>query len=330
MAEPFQVGATEVSVGLSIGIASSRSDSTADSLLNAADTEMYVAKRQRARRRGAVATRPAPPPRRRPRCRRLRADETSAWLWSIVESSNDAIFSTNSDGLVTTWNGAAADLYDYTDAEIVGRHFSTVVPPARADAAHEIFRSVLRGETVKNFDTLGRRSNGAELHVAVSVSPIRAASGSIVGASTIVRDITERAELLECIEADRRRLADAQASASLGSFELDLDTGQISRSDEFLRIVGIEPDDCSGVDLDRVHPDDRDRCRELVDQILAGRSNAECTHRIVRPDGVVRWVITRTERSATPVRESWPGRCSTSRSATKPSSRSPIKRRMIP
>ncbi len=297
MAEPFQVGATEVSIGISIGIASSRSDSTADSLLNAADTEMYVAKR-RTRRHGAVAARTGRPTSSSPHVMtQLRGDETSAWLWSIVESSNDAIFSTNHDGLITTWNRAAADLYGFTDAEIVGRHFSAVVPPERADAAKEIFRSVLHGETVENFDSLGRRSDGGELHVSVSVSPIRAAGGAIVGTSTIVRDVTERVELLQRIETDRRRLADAQASASLGSFELDLDTGQISRSDEFLRIVGIKSNDSSGVDLDRVHPDDRIMCREFVDQILAGQLESECTHRIVRPDGVVRWVITRTQRT---------------------------------
>ena len=224
-------------------------------------------------------------------------DETSAWLWSIVESSNGAIFSTNQDGLITTWNRAAADLYGYTDTEIIGRPFITVVPPARAEVAHTIFRSVLRGETIKNFDTLGQRSDCGTLHVSVSVSPIRAADGAIVGASIIARDVTERVELLQRIETDRRRLADAQASASLGSFELDLDTGHISRSDEFLRIVGIESDDVSGVDLDRVHPEDRAMCRQFVDQIVAGRSEAECTHRIVRPDGVVRWVVTRTLRA---------------------------------
>ena len=224
-------------------------------------------------------------------------EETSAWLWSIVESSNDAIFSTNQDGLITTWNRAAADLYGYTDTEIIGRPFITVVPPARAEVAHVIFQSVLRGETIKNFDTLGQRSDGGTLYVSVSVSPIRAADGAIVGASTIARDVTERVELLQRIETDRRRLADAQASASLGSFELDLDTGHISRSEEFLRIVGIESDDGSGVELDRVHPEDRAMCRQFVDQIVAGRREAECTHRIVRPDGVVRWVVTRTLRA---------------------------------
>ena len=219
-------------------------------------------------------------------------------MWSIVESSNDAIFSTDRAGLITSWNRAAAELYGYTEAEIVGRHFSTRgAAGSRADTAHEIFRSVLRGETVKHFDTLGRRSDGAELHVAVSVSPIRAASGSIVGTSTIARNVSERVELLQCIEADRRRLAVAQASASLGSFELDLDTGQVSPigrvpADRRHRSRATAPASTSTASIRTIATGAGSSSSRF--SLVAATS--ECTHRIVRPDGVVRWVITRTER----------------------------------
>ncbi len=86
-----------------------------------------------------------------------------------------------------------------------------------------------------------RRADGTDFHVSMSMSPLRDASGAVIGASTIARDISERVELTRQVEEDRRRLADAQASAMLGSFEIDLATGEVARSDELNRILGCEP-----------------------------------------------------------------------------------------
>ena len=180
---------------------------------------------------------------------RRRTEEATALLSAIVESSRDAIFSANSAGILMTWNGGASDLFGDTGAEMIGRHLSSVLPIGRDDDVRHVFTSALRGDTVDHVDTRGQRADGTDVHVAISVSPIRSRSGEIIGTSTIARDVTERVVFLEQIEADRRRLAVAQASARLGSFEIDLDTGLVSRSDELCRILGVEPGTSTGIEL---------------------------------------------------------------------------------
>jgi len=226
---------------------------------------------------------------------RLEAAATTARLASIVESSGDAIYSWDVGGTVISWNRGAETLLGYTESEVVGRHVSVLFPEDLAGQMEQIFSAVLAGETVKHDDTRRVTSDGRELRVSLTASPVRGQDGSIVGASVIARDITERAELLQSIDEERRRLGDAQRSAHLGNFEIDRLTGESHRSEEMLRILGIGPGDMDrGVDFQFVHPEDAPRVREVFEAALAGERNLEITHRIVRPDGEIRWVVSRT------------------------------------
>jgi diguanylate cyclase (GGDEF)-like protein/PAS domain S-box-containing protein len=109
-----------------------------------------------------------------------------------------------------------------------------------------------------------------------------------------LRDVTERVDMLQRIELDRRRLADAQAAARLGSFEIDLRTGDISRSDELCRILGLPVGSAANWSgLDTIHPDDRHKLTEMLGEAVAGRDRGELEYRIVRPSGEVRWVLTK-------------------------------------
>ena len=121
--------------------------------------------------------------------------------------------------------------------------------------------------------------------------------GVRVGTIGVASDISERlrieeetALLLNRIEVDRRRLADAQSSAKLGSFEVNLDTGEITRSDELSRILGHEPGMEMAGEFDHIHPDDRFQLAQMLTKAAAGRDEGEIIYRIVRPDGEVRWV----------------------------------------
>ena len=220
-----------------------------------------------------------------------------------MESSRDAIFSANGAGIIDTWNGGAAHLFGYGASEMLGRHLSVVLPIGADDVVDAVFQQALRGECVDSVDACGRRADGSDLEVSISVSTIRAKSGVITGTSTIARDVTERVQLLQRIEVDRRRLAAAQASAKLGSFELDLETGEVTRSDEMCRILGLEPGTSAGFDFDTVHPDDREQLRQRIGEAAAGRAEVELTYRIVRPDGEVRWVLSQATAIRGPGRD---------------------------
>ena len=123
---------------------------------------------------------------------RKRALETAARLAAIVESSDDAIVSKSLDGTVLTWNGAAERMYGYTREEMVGRSIYELIPEELKPEEHRILERVGRGEHVAHYETLRRRRNGSKVAISLSLSPIRDASGIIVAASSVQRDMSER------------------------------------------------------------------------------------------------------------------------------------------
>jgi PAS domain S-box-containing protein len=123
---------------------------------------------------------------------RKRAEENVAHLAAIVESSDDAIIGKTLDGEITTWNRAAEEIYGYTAEEVIGQSISLLAPHDRHDEVPAIIQRISCGEDVKHYETLRRRKDGRNIDVSLTVSAIRDASGKIIGASTIARDITER------------------------------------------------------------------------------------------------------------------------------------------
>lgn len=120
---------------------------------------------------------------------RLRDSELLA---AIVENSDDAILTKDLDGIITSWNRAAERLFGYTADEIIGRSILTLIPADRQDEEHSIIGRIRRGEPIEHFETVRLRKDGSPIHLSISVSPLRAEDGEIIGASKIARDITER------------------------------------------------------------------------------------------------------------------------------------------
>jgi PAS domain S-box-containing protein len=116
-------------------------------------------------------------------------------LAAIVESSADAIISKTLDGIITSWNPAAEKMFGYPAAEIIGQPLLLLLPPERAQEEAEILAGFVRGEMVRHFETVRLRKGGQRFDVAVTISPLKDAVGQIVGASKIVRDITELKKL---------------------------------------------------------------------------------------------------------------------------------------
>lgn len=133
---------------------------------------------------------------------------TQAFLAAIVESSDDAIYGKELDGTILSWNPAAERIFGYSAAEIIGRPVSILVPPNRADEVLQILERVRRGERVDHFETVRAKKNGDVFDVAVTVSPIRDASGTIVGASTSARDITEQKQLRDALAKRAQEILD--------------------------------------------------------------------------------------------------------------------------
>jgi PAS domain S-box-containing protein len=120
-------------------------------------------------------------------------------LAAIVESSDDAIYSKNLDGIITTWNKGAEQLYGYTPAEVVGRSVSLIVPPEHREELHNLLQNVRRGERVEPHETVRMRKDGWRVHVTIALALVKDERGEITGSSVVAHDITRRKQAEEKI-----------------------------------------------------------------------------------------------------------------------------------
>ena len=130
-------------------------------------------------------------------------------LAAIVESSDDAIMSKDLNGIIQTWNAGAEKLYGYTAQEAIGQSVTMLFPPDRLDEETDILERIRRGERINNYETIRRCKDGALRNISLTISPIIGAQGQIIGASKIVRDISERKRA----EAEREKLLVSELEA---------------------------------------------------------------------------------------------------------------------
>ncbi len=121
-----------------------------------------------------------------------RPEQQAAWLAELVSSSNDAIIGKNLKGIVTSWNRGAQRLFGYRADEAIGRSILFIIPPDHQPEEKSILARIAAGKHVNHYETVRRCKNGRRIEVSITVSPIKDATGRIIGASKIARDISER------------------------------------------------------------------------------------------------------------------------------------------
>jgi two-component system, cell cycle sensor histidine kinase and response regulator CckA len=131
-------------------------------------------------------------------------EQAISQLSALVESSDDAIISKNLDGIILTWNTAAERIYGYKDLEVKWRPMTILIPPDRPNEEMEILERLKRGERVDHLETVRVRKDGKPIDVFLTISPIRNATGEIIGASHIARDITERKRFQSQLQQKQR------------------------------------------------------------------------------------------------------------------------------
>jgi PAS domain S-box-containing protein len=147
---------------------------------------------------------------------------TARLLASIIESSDDAIVSKSLDGTIQSWNAAAERLFGYTAEQAVGRHISLVIPPDRIAEEDHIVASLKAGQRIEHFETERLRSDGRRILVSLTISPIKDDDGRVVGASKIVRDVTEQRH-----GEQRERLLLSDAAAANAKFRAFFEQGAL-------------------------------------------------------------------------------------------------------
>lgn len=207
---------------------------------------------------------------------------------AIVNASHDAIWSWNTESLITSWNAEAERLFGYSASEMVGQSLLTIIPEDRLQRSQDAIVKLLRGEFYGQYETVRLRKDGVRLDVELTVSPIRGSAGNIVGVATVCRDITQRKE----VEA---RLRLAIEAAQLGIWDWNLLTGEMVFSARAKEIYGFEPDaPVTFAQMRRAtHPEDlvltADLSRRARDPAIREKTPYE--FRIIRPDGSLRWIL---------------------------------------
>jgi PAS domain S-box-containing protein len=132
--------------------------------------------------------------------------DADAYLAAIVQSSDDAILSKDLDGVIQSWNAAAERIFGYTAAEAIGQPITMIIPPSRQAEEVDILSRLRRGERIDHFETVRVARGGRLVAISLTVSPIRNARGTVVGASKVARDVTDKKRAEEALAEQREWL----------------------------------------------------------------------------------------------------------------------------
>lgn len=147
--------------------------------------------------------------------KRRYAQIAAARLAAIVESSDDAIASKDLKGIVTSWNASAERIFGYKAEEIIGKPITLIIPPELHKDEDMILGKIARGERIDHFETVRVTKGGERIQVSLTISPLKDETGTIIGASKIVRDITERKRTQEALRRAEKLAATGQLAASI-------------------------------------------------------------------------------------------------------------------
>jgi len=202
---------------------------------------------------------------------RRRTDEMVRRLAAIVENSDEAIIGETLEGIITNWNRAAEKMFGYTAQEIIGRPLQLIIPPEQPSNESEILAGFARDETVCRFETIRVRKDGRRFDASTTISPIKDAVGRIVGASKIVRDVTERNLAGNVLRESEERFSSAFEFAPIGMALVAPDGRWLKVNRAICALVGYsEVELLARTFQDITHPDDLAADMECVRRLLAG------------------------------------------------------------
>lgn len=225
-------------------------------------------------------------------CQRL------AILEAFVETSEDAVFSQDPEGRITSWNRSSERIFGYPRDEILGQRSTVLFPEHLQGEAELVFKTVTAGDRVDHYETEIQRRDGMPIPISLSLCPLFQGTAELTAVVLIARDVTEQRLAQATLAEIERRVREGEALAHVGSWLWDVRTGTVQWTDELHRIHGVDPLDFEGTldaHIDLIHPEDQSRVwRGLTDAVASGRSFDD-EYRIIRPGGEHRRVHVRAE-----------------------------------
>ena len=188
---------------------------------------------------------------------RKKAEEAQAKLASIVESSEDAIFSLDANGIITSWNPGAQRLFGYGEAQVNGLAAASLLPEARRSEFEQSLTQVVGGAHGVRLDTVAVKKDGTKADLAVALSALRDELGRTTGVSAIVRDVTERRRAEEALRRSEERFRRLTERSSDVISIFDRAGRFLYTSESMEPVLGYDPATVLGKrGSEFVHPDD--------------------------------------------------------------------------
>jgi two-component system, chemotaxis family, CheB/CheR fusion protein len=206
-----------------------------------------------------------------------RGEEMRGRLSAIVQSAEDAIISKDLDGVVTTWNVGAEEIFGYKAEEVIGKNISFLIPPGHIDEVPDILKLIAHGEHIARFETERIRKDGTVIPVSLTFSPIKDANGRVVGVSKIAHDISTSKETEKALRESEGRLRTALESAEMGTWAVDLERRIVHWDVRCRTIFGLPERESVPLDdaLSRIVEDDRALVRERIEAALDPSSDGK-------------------------------------------------------
>src|SRR5262245_23969094 len=229
---------------------------------------------------------------------RKQAEQDRQRLAAIVASSEDAIISKDLNGIVTSWNPGAEQLFGYAPAELIGRSITLLIPALRRHEESNILERIARGERIEHFETTRVRKDGMLVRVSLSISPIRNAHGRVVGVSSIARDITHHKQAEQALAERNAQLALAGRAALVGSYAYDVNTRVLQFSEGYAAIYDLPEGTSEMTGSQRralVHPEDLEQLDRVRSEAFEQRRGEfSLVYRNILPERGVRWIESRS------------------------------------
>ncbi len=212
------------------------------------------------------------------------SSEAQLRLAAIVATSDDAIISQDLEGTITSWNGAAVRIFGYTEAEAIGQSLRLLIPPELYRDADDELRRIRAGQRVDHYETVHLRKDGQRIAMSLTVSPIWTATGDVIGACRIARDITR----IKQHERDARHFAAIVESSEDAIVSKDLNGTVTSWNPAAERIFGYASEEIVGRSIRLIVPPDRQQEEDMVlSRIRRGESSDHFETLRLRKDGRV-------------------------------------------
>jgi len=201
---------------------------------------------------------------------------------AIVESSEDAIIGETLEGVITSWNPAAARMFGYSSEEIIGKSADGLIPENQAGEAKAVVAKFSAGHHVEHFETFNVRKDGTVFPISLTISPICDPAGVAVGASVICRDVTQQREAL----AAAQRMASIVEFSGEAIFGRTLDGIITSWNPAAERMYRYSSEEIVGKPINLLIPEDRaGEIEAILAKISAGQPVEHLETIRVRRDG---------------------------------------------